>query len=497
METPLLTERPTRYRSVLIAVAPALFLAGCAIPAGEVAPVISPIPTVSDVSAAYHAGLIASHPAFSADALPTDWISVFGDPVLTALVAQAQADGLDMQIAASRVAQNAAVLGAVISHTAPQVGLGGSQARSAISANSPLAAMGAYTGAFNLWDVGVQLGWEIDLWKHAEHRSDAAHARWQASQFQLGAAQVSLSAEVARNYLLLRETQQQTRLQTGQLELASRRVQLMVSRLRHGTATAADVASARADEAAAQAILPRLNEQAQMLGNGLARLLGLPPHALDVQLQEAAALPPPDSLPIGIPSELALRRPDVLLADAQLRAAVADTAAARSDFYPRITLGANLGLEALRLKDLGSWDSHQFGIGPAFHLPLFDGGRLRQTLALTEARQREAALQFRGAVLKAWQEVEDALQQQVNGRSQWLLWQASEQHRLQAMDVVTKARAAGAADELAMIDARRAWLAAASARQTSATQVKLSAVALARALGGGWVQPAPSAEARL
>ena len=132
--------------------------------------------------------------------------------------------------------------------------------------------------------------------------------------------------------------------------------------------------------------------------------------------------------------------------------------------------------------------------GPSFHLPLFDGGRLRQTLALTEARQQEAALNYRNTVLKAWQEVDDALQQQVDGRRQWQHWQAAEQQRQQVVDAVTRARQAGAADDLAVTDARRALLVATSARQAGATQVKLGVVALARALGGGWT-PANAAVA--
>lgn len=496
MKRPQQLPQPIRYRSVLFSLASVLAVVGCAAPPTGGEKTEAPaLPRTAEMLSR-QTRLIADEPALKASVLPADWVSVMNDPVLSALVARARTEGLDLQMAAQRVAQSAATLGVVAAQAQPQASLGASYAREAISANSPLATLGAYTGGFHLWDVGAQASWEIDFWGHLAHQTEAARARWQASQFQLGAAQVSLSAEVARQYLLLRDLQQQARRQNELWALAQQRVRLIDSRRRNGMATEAELASARADEAAAQATLPGLHQQAQALANGLARLLGKAPHALDAQLQASAELPPPAALPVGVPSERARQRPDVLQAEAQLRAAAADTATARSDFYPRITLSAGLGLEAFKLKDLGSWDSRQFSAGPALHLPLFEGGQLRQTLALTEARQREAALNYQGTVLKAWQEVDDALQQQVEGRRQWQHWLASEQQRQQALDSALRARNAGAADELTVIEARRALLASTAARQASATQVKLSAIALVRALGGGWAPTPNPAEDR-
>ncbi|WP_290874258.1 efflux transporter outer membrane subunit [Aquabacterium sp.] len=464
-------------------------MAGCAGPRTDGPSTVSFDPGEVARLADRQAQFVAKAPFLKADSVPQDWAALLGDPALGELLAQAQAQNLDLQMAASRVAQSAAALGVTQALGQPHTELGGSVTRSAISANSPLANLGAYTGGFNLWDVGAQVSWEVDFWGHVASLTEAARARWQASALHVAAARLSVSAEVARQLLLLREVQQQVRIQSELAAVAARRVQLMESRQRHGMATAAELTTAQADALAAEVPLAGLRQQAQSLRNGLSLLLGQVPHALDARLDDVTDVAPPASLPVGVPSELARQRPDVLEAEADLRAAVADVSAARSDFYPRITLGASLGLEAFKLRDLGSWDSRQYSVGPAFYLPLFEGGRLRQTLVLREARQQEAALAYRRTVLKAWQEVDDALTQQAEARRQWQLWEAAVQQRWQALQAVERARRAGAADDLAVAEARRGWLVASASRVGAATQVKLGAVALMRALGGGWTPP--------
>ncbi len=117
----------------------------------------------------------------------------------------------------------------------------------------------------------------------------------------------------------------------------------------------------------------------------------------------------PSGVPVGVPSELAHRRPDILRAEAQLHAATAAIGVAKADFYPRIGLKGQIGVEAFDSGDLASWDSRFFSIGPTVYLPIFQGGRLMQRLALNESRQKTAALAYRQTVLRAWHEVDNAL----------------------------------------------------------------------------------------
>jgi outer membrane protein TolC len=129
--------------------------------------------------------------------------------------------------------------------------------------------------------------------------------------------------------------------------------------------------------------------------NGLSLLIGAPPHTLESELRDYAPIPSmPSRAPMGLPSELAERRPDIRVAEARLHAATANIGVAVGDFHPRITLSANLGLQAMHFSDLDSWNSHMFGVGPARSVPLFDGDRLKGQLALRHAQQQEACNRF-------------------------------------------------------------------------------------------------------
>jgi len=186
-------------------------------------------------------------------------------------------------------------------------------------------------------------------------------------------------------------------------------------RLAEGVATRLEVEQAGAQVAELEALLPALRQRTSAMVNAIGLLLTTPPQALSAMLdwrgeQDEVSIPGV-ALPVavGLPSQLAERRPDIRRAQAVLHAATAETGVAAGDFYPRITLSGSAGAQAMQLSDLGSWGSRSFSIGPGISLPLFDGGRLRATLRLRNAQQQEAALQYRKTVLAAWHEVDDAM----------------------------------------------------------------------------------------
>src|SRR5690606_19886507 len=142
----------------------------------------------------------------------------------------------------------------------------------------------------------------------------------------------------------------------------------------------------------------------------IALLLGEPPDALGAQLGPAAPLPsPPVRVGIGIPAEIARRRPDIRASEARLRAATAQVGVAVADLYPRITLTGGLLAEALAASDLHEWGARQWSVGPSLSLPVFDGGRRRATVELRKLQQQEAAVSYQRTVLRAWHEIDDAL----------------------------------------------------------------------------------------
>ena len=236
-----------------------------------------------------------------------------------------------------------------------------------------------------------------------------------------------------------------------------------------------------------QARLAPLQQSSAQLINALSLLLGREPRALQAQLATPAQVPSYQApVPIGLPSELAQRRPDIRRAEAQLHAATAAIGVAKADFYPRITLSGSLGLQAMQLSDLGSWGARSFAFGPGLSVPLFEGGRLKGALQLQEGRQQEAGIGYQQTVLRAWHEVDDALvAYQASQRRRDSLAQAV-RHSQRALDSVHQQYAQGTVDFLNVMTVQNALLANEAAWVDSTVAVSLSLVDLYAALGGGW-----------
>lgn len=227
--------------------------------------------------------------------------------------------------------------------------------------------------------------------------------------------------------------------------------------------------------------------------NALSLLLGEPPQALQSDVQAASALPRgPLRIPVGLPSELARRRPDIRRAEAALHGAIAQVGVAQADFYPRITLDGNVGLQSLQLSDLG-WDSRRFAFGPSLSVPLFDGGRLRGALQLREAHQQEAAILYRKTVLAAWHEVDDALMAYHSEQRRYASLEQAVGQTRQALDNAEQQYAQGTVDFLNVLSVQNALLANQAALVDSDSQVSLALVDMYRALGGGWQEDVLSA----
>ena len=425
--------------------------------------------------------------ALSPDAAPQAWWTLFNDPLLAQLERELDAGNLDLQRALAQVEQSQARLGVAAAAQAVQLDGSGAYSRSRLSEYSRLAALGASTDPGDYWSLGAGVSWELDLWGQLRQRTQAAGKRLLAQQYAHQGVRVSLSAELARSYLLLRGVQQQLRLAHRELEINRELLRLQESRRAQGVATDYETASARAAVASARARLPQLEEQRDQLMNALALLLGRAPEALNDRLEEGTGQPElPSRLPVGVPSELARQRPDILAAEAQLQAATADVAAARADFYPRITLGLGAGLEAMDSADFGSWGSRSFALGPSLYLPIFQGGRLHRMLELNAAEQKEAAIAYRQTVLAAWHEVDDAFKVYRDSRRRFQALQQALADQKQAVEAVRRARRHGYASQMAVLQAELASLHQQQALTDATTASSLRVVGLYRALGGGW-----------
>ena len=430
----------------------------------------------------------SGHSGTSESPVDVRWWDSFGDKQLSALVREAQARNLDLQMAASRLEQSRAIRRQVAADTLPAVDASADYSRSRNSQrglSDPSGKDGKQ--AFNLWNGGLGISWEADLWGRVKRSVEVADASVQMAEEDRHALQLLVIVQTAQDYIELRSTQQGLAVVEQNLQIAQRSLELTRLQLKEGVATELEVSEAAAQVAEIQARMAPLQQHSAQLINALSLLLAREPRALQQQLSTPADVPSyAATVPIGLPSELAERRPDIRRAQAQLHATTAAIGVAEADFYPRITLSGNVGFQALQLSDLGSWGSRSFAFGPGLSLPLFEGGRLKGALQLQEGRQQEAGIGFQKTVLRAWHEVDDALvAYQANQRRRDSLLQAVA-HNQRALDSVHQQYAQGTVDFLNVLTVQNALLANQAALVDSTAQVSLSLVGLYGALGGGW-----------
>jgi len=285
----------------------------------------------------------------------------------------------------------------------------------------------------------------------------------------------------------LRGVQAQIKIANDNLKVDQDILQLVQERQRGGVQNGLDVENAAAQVESIRAQLPALQQQESQYINALSLLLDQPPNALHSEPVRPKAIPlSPPRVPLGIPSELARRRPDIRSAEDQLHTATADIGVAVGSFYPTVQLNGTVGFDALDVRNLWKGSSLQYMVGPSISLPIFAGGRLKGTLELRKAQQQEAAITYHKTVLQAWHDVVNALvahrlEQQRRAR---LKLQAD--HSRQALGLARDRYRDGVADFLTVLDTERSLLQAEQQYTTSTTNVSLDLVQLFKALGGGW-----------
>ncbi len=448
------------------------------------------------------------------------WWETFNDPVLSRLVRRVATQSLDVRTATIRLAESRAQRRIVAADEFPQVNGNASYTRERISPRgvasvfSGGAASGGSTATqsngiggrqggipvgaaqvgtippFNLFQYGFDTTWELDLWGRVRRLIEQANAQAEASAEARRQSLVSTIAEVARDYIQLRGAQRTEQVLRENLASARESAALTAERVRGGVATDLDMANAEATVAGVAGQVPQVLQQEGQLINAVSFLLGETPGALAAELATPAPIPPaPARVPIGVPSRLAERRPDIRQAEAQLHAATAAIGAAQADFFPRITLSGSLAIQALQLKGLGNWDARTYGFGPSITMPIFEGGRIRANVDLRKAEQQEAAIAFQRAVLQAFQEVDDALIAYHSEQSRRSALQAAVNANHRAVALATQRYRSGVSDFLEVLTAQRSLFAAQQQLVTSQAQASTNLVQLYKALGGGrpWV----------
>ena len=418
-----------------------------------------------------------------------DWWSVFGDAKLTALEERVAEQNLDVRTATLRLMESRAQRQVTAAGEFPTVNGNAVYQRIKPSAKGPFGALtqGAPVNSMDFYQYGFDASWEPDLWGKVRRSVEAADAQIDASAEARRDALVSVLAEVARDYLQLRGIQTQLRISKANEVTATEILDLTRKRAKDGMSSQLDVANAAAQLAITQSDIPQLEQRQAQSINQLSFLLGQPPGALEDELIDAEAVPPPPPrVPVGLPSELAQRRPDIREAEAQLHAATAQIGVAKANFYPSITLSATAAMQAMTFADLANWGARSFTAGPLVSIPIFEGGKLTGTLRLTETRQQEAALDYQRTVLSAWEDVADALvAYQAEQRRREQISVAVEENR-KALKLARSQYSDGFASFLQVLTAQQQLLSAEQKEADSITTVSANLVALYKALGGGW-----------
>jgi outer membrane protein, multidrug efflux system len=300
------------------------------------------------------------------------------------------------------------------------------------------------------------------------------------------AVEVSLVSDVAESYLALRGAQARLQVAKDNLAIIEELLDLTRQRRAAGLTADLDVSNAMAQASATHADLPGLEMQITQSINQLSRLLAREPEALRAELSLAVPLPAvPPALSIGVPAELARRRPDIREAEASLHAATAQIGVAVANLYPRLTLSAGGGFQSETAGKLLEWASRFGSLGPALQLPIFDRGRWK-TVHLDDLRSQEAAIAYQRTVLNALHEVDDALaaydaDQQ---RRAWL--DATVARNRDALALARQRYEGGISTFIDVLDAERTLQQNELSRTDSIAAVATDLVRLYRALGGGW-----------
>jgi NodT family efflux transporter outer membrane factor (OMF) lipoprotein len=460
-----------------------------------------PDPGLSSISFANPASATSSKEATpsSATARGADpmWWKAFRDPTLTSLEARVATANLDLQTATLRIAESRFQRGVVASAELPSVNGTGKYQRELYSRNGiasllgqlvPAGAAGSPAiGAINEYTTGFDASWELDIWGRVRRQVEAANAQIEASEDQRRDMEVSILAEVGRDYIELRGAEALRKNAYENLKIEQDLLQLTQTRQEKGLTTGLDVENAAAQVEAVRAQVPGFEQQESQQINALSLLLDMPPNGLRSELASAKAVPPtPARVPIGIPAELARRRPDIRQAEDKLHEQTADIGVAVASFYPTIQLNGTLVLDSLDFKNLFRASSLQYMAGPNISIPIFEGGKLKSMLELSKAQEQEAAIAYHKTVLQAWHDVVNALVSYRTEQERRSHLASQVEHSQQALTLARARYNDGVADFTTVLDTARTVLQAQQQYVQSTVNVSIDLVQLYKALGGGW-----------
>lgn len=420
------------------------------------------------------------------------WWTRFDDPVLSGLVDEAVTNNLSFLKAATRLeASRWELLGSYAAYL-PKISLDGSATRGdyhryTSTGNSNWRSTGDKFVHSDLFRGGFDASWEIDIFGGSRRATEEAWARAEAAGWSLADAWVSLTAEVGRQYIELRTTQQRIAVARTNLVLQTETYDILRSRLDSGIGDELAVSQSKYIVDQTHATIPPLLAQEESLLNSLAVLTGAMPGSLHDALKECPErdwLIAPTRL-AAVPTDRIRARPDVRIAERQLAAQVAHVGVAKAQWYPRLFINGTIGLESVKIQKFLNKGDFYGSIGPSFSWPIFQGGNIYANVKAEEARMDEAFLNYEETLQKAYGEVRDAYAAYTQEYHRYEALRGAVKAAEEAVTISKDLYRNGLRDFTAVIDAQRSLLTLAEQFVISRGQISTDIIALYKALGGG------------
>jgi outer membrane protein, multidrug efflux system len=420
-----------------------------------------------------------------ADTSLAAWWVRFKDPVLDSLIKQAMASNQDLFIAETRVREARALRELTAAGASPDIAATGAYTSIHSGENSSL-------GKTNqeLFQAGFDANWELDIFGGTRRATEAAEASVAASVENKRDVLVSLVAEVARNYLDLRGSQQRLAITRENISLQKQVVDMVERRFRIGFGSELEVVQAETQLALTKSQVPVLKDLISRSMHQLSLLLGKTPETEFPEVAATGTIPAiPPQMPVTLPSTLLRQRPDIRRAERQLAAATAEIGVSMADLFPKFSLSALLGLESVGLSNLVSSGSRFWSAGPKVQWSLFDAGKARAGVEISKSRRDRTQKVYEKTVLAALVEVEDALVAFSREQEAFKILQTAVVAARRAADISKSQYAIGLVDFLNVLQTEQAFYQSQDRLVQSEARLALDTVALYKALGGGWRHP--------
>lgn len=415
---------------------------------------------------------------------PVAFWQTLGDPTLERLVVRALEANHDLRAAEARVREANATRVQATLDLAPVITASGGYSRQRLSSASFPGAAGRLPDQ-DVWDAGVQMSWELDVFGRLRNSLQGRNALLASAEEDVADVQVALVAEVARAYFDLRGAQDRLAVARRNAENQRRTLALTQDRLELGRGNAVDMERAQAQLSSTLATIPALEAEIAAVQHRVGVLLGQPPTSVVEQLSdEPRTVALPANLNVTNLEELVRARPDIRSAEQQLEASKAFVDAAKTDYLPRLSIGATAGYTAGAFDALGSSGTPRYAIGPVISWPLFDLGRVKTRVDAARASEAEAAAHYRQASLRALEDAETSLVSYARAREALQHLEEAAAASQRATELARLRFEEGAADFLEVLDAERTLLEAQDRAAAGRTDATNWLVSVYRALGG-------------